>query len=452
LKRGKPEQDMENRMTQASTRMLMVAAMIVAGGASSFGADWPQWQGANRNAMTDERGLLQEWPAGGPPLARKIRGLGGGDGAPAIAKGRILGMGHRDNKEVVWALSELDGHELWATPLGPAVTQDRPQSQEGPSCTPTVDGDRLYVIGMGGNLACLQAADGKIVWQKNFVKDFGGQAPTWSYRESPLIDGEKLICTPGAKDATFVALNKMTAEVIWTSKLPESGAEASAGGRGGRGPRSIAAYASPIAIDALGERQYVQFTRSALVGIAADDGRFLWQYNKAANPNGINCTTPLFYDGKIFGTSAYGAGGGLFKLSKNNGTISAEEVWFSRRMQNHHGGVVVVDGALYAANGGLGGGALVCLDYKTGDVLWDERGTGRATKGSIALADGRIYYRTEEGPIMLIEPSRKEFLQRGRFDQPERTQAPAWSHPVVANGKLYIRDQDLLLCYDVKAK
>ena len=432
----------------------MVAVMIAAcgGGSSASATDWPQWQGPNRNAMSNERGLLQEWPTGGPPLVRKIRGLGGGDGAPAIAAGRIFGMGHRDNKEVVWAFSETDGEELWATTLGPAFVQNPPQGKEGPGCTPTVDGDRLYVLGMGGDLACLQVADGKVVWQKNLAKDFGGKIPTWSYRESPLVDGEKLICTPGAADAMFVALDKMSGEVIWKSKLPDRGAEAASGG-GGRKGGAGAAYASIIAIDVDGQRQYVQLTATALIGIAAADGKFLWRYDKAANGTGINCTSPFFYDGMVFAASAYGAGGGLVKLNKDNdGAFKAEEVWFSKRMQNHHGGVVVVDGALYGANGGNGGGALICLDFKTGEVLWDERSAGRATKGSIALADGRIYYRTEEGPILLIEPSRKEYVERGRFEQPDRSKAPAWSHPVIANGKLYVRDQDVLLCYDIKAK
>jgi outer membrane protein assembly factor BamB len=442
-----------------AARALMIAAMSASCDwvSSSCAADWPQWQGPNRNAMSKEQGLLKEWPAGGPPLARKIKGLGGGDSAPSIADGRIFGMGNRGGKEVVWALSETNGQGLWEMPLGDAFQQGPSQSKEGPGCTPTVDGDRLYVLGMGGNLACLQVADGKIVWQKSVTKDFGGHAPTWSYRESPLIDDDKLICTPGAEDATFIALNKMTGEVIWKSKLPPREGQQSGGGEGrgrgrGRGAGG-AAYTSAIAIDADGQRQYVQMTATALVGIAASDGKFLWRYDKAANGNGINCTTPLFFDGMVFAASAYGAGGGLVKLTKDdNGAAKAEEVWFSKRMQNHHGGIVVFDGCLYGANGGLEGGALICLDSKTGDVLWDERSQRRALKGSIALADGRLYYRTEDGTLLLIEPSRKEYIERGRVQQPDRSNSPAWSHPVIANGTLYVRDQDLLFCYDVKAK
>jgi outer membrane protein assembly factor BamB len=201
-----------------------------------------------------------------------------------------------------------------------------------------------------------------------------------------------------------------------------------------------------------GQRQYVQVTATALVGISASDGKFLWRYDKAANSFGINCTTPLFVDGMVFTASAYGAGGGMVKLSKDdNGAAKAEEVWSSKRMQNHHGGIVSSDGCLYGANGGLEGGALICLDSKTGEVLWDERSARRAPKGSIALADDRLYYRTEDGTLLLIEPSRKEYIERGRVEQPERSSSPAWSHPVIANGKLYVRDQDLLFCYDISA-
>jgi outer membrane protein assembly factor BamB len=404
--------------------------------AQSPGAfDWPQWQGPDRNAVSREGGLLKEWPKAGPPLAWKIKGLGGGYSAPSIAAGRIFGMSNRGADEVVWALSETDGKTLWTTRLGPAFPQRRPQGKEGPACTPTVDGERLYVLGLGGDLACLQVQDGKIIWQRSLTRDFGGAIPTWSYRESPLIDGDKVICTPGGGDATLAALDKLTGKTIWKSKAPGSPA---------------AAYASAIAIDFDGQREYVQLTQRALVGVAASDGKFLWQYAKAASRQGINCSTPVYQDGQVFAASAYGTGGGLVMLSKNaNGGVKAEEVYFTRRMQNHHGGMIVLDGCLYGANGGNEGGNLACLDFQTGKVLWDER---RAPKGSVALADGRLYYRTENGAMLLIEPTGKQYIERGRFNQPDRSDAPAWPHPVLANGKLYLRDQDVLLCYDVKAK
>jgi outer membrane protein assembly factor BamB len=288
--------------------------------------------------------------------------------------------------------------------------------------------------------------------------------PTWRFNESPLVDGEKVVCTPGGAEAMVVALNKLTGETIWKCALPaaaeaprpgEGRAGGGRAGRGGGGGGSGAAYSSAIAIDFEGQRQYVQLTAKALIGVAAADGKLLWRYDKPANRASINITTPIYVDGQVFASSAYGAGGGLVKLVKDGaGGVKAEEVYFTDKMQNHHGGVVVVDGALYGASGGNEGGYLACLDFKTGKVLWDARDKGRgvAPKGSVALADGRIYYRTEQGAVLLIEPSTKELIERGRFEHPDRSSAPDWSHPVIANGKLYLRDQDVLLCYDVKGK
>jgi outer membrane protein assembly factor BamB len=397
--------------------------------------DWPQWQGPDRTAVSKETGLLKEWPKGGPPLAWKAQGLGGGYSTPSVAAGRVFGMSHRGRDEVVWALAEQDGKELWATSLGRAYPQSKPQGKEGPACTPTVDGDLVYALGLGGDLVCLKVADGKIVWRKSLTADFGGSVPMWSYRESPLIDGDRLIVSPGGRQATLVALDKKTAAVIWKAQVP-----------GGDG----AAYASAIAIDCDGQRQYVQFLRGGVVGVAAEDGKFLWRYDHPASRTGINCATPLYHDGLVFAASAYGTGGGLAKLSKDDrGGVKAEEVYFTKYMQNHHGCMILRDGYLYGASGGNEGGWLYCLDFKTGKLMWDER---KVPKGSVALADGRLYYRTEDGPTILIEPSPKGYVERGRFEQPDRSRLKAWPHPVLANGKLYLRDQDVLLCYDVKAK
>jgi outer membrane protein assembly factor BamB len=402
--------------------------------------DWPQWQGPDRTAVSRERGLLKEWPKDGPPLAWKITGLGTGQSTPSVAGGRIFGMSNRGDDEVVWALSETDGKELWVRRLGPAFPQRAPQGREGPACTPTVDGEWLYVLGLGGDLACLQVRDGKILWQRSLTRDFGGRMPRWSYRESPLVDGDKVICTPGGTDATLAALDKLTGKTIWKGQVPGS---------------PMAAYASVIAIDFGGQREYVQLTQRALVGVAASDGKFLWRYDKPSARTGINCSTPVHHDGLVFAATAYNTGGGLVRLSKDGGNgVKAEEVYFTKKMQNHHGGMILLDGCLYGANGGNEGGFLLCLDFQTGKVLWDERDKGRrgVPKGSVALADGRLYYRTENGIVLLIEPTPKQYIERGRFRQPDRSDRPAWAHPVIANGKLYVRDQDVLFCYDVKAK
>ncbi|QDU74746.1 Outer membrane protein assembly factor BamB precursor [Bremerella volcania] len=435
--------------------------------ASLMANDWPQWQGYHRDAISQETGLMKTWPSGGPELAWRVTGLGGGDSTPSIADGRIFGMSNRGEDEVVWALSEKNGEQLWVTKLGPAYQQDMPQSKEGPGCTPTVDGKLLFVMGMAGNVACLSVEDGTLVWQRDLKEDFGGTIPRWSYRESPLIDGEKMIVTPGGNKATIVALDKRTGKTLWQSKTQQEEAqpmkeepreEPPRGGERGRGrrgfsrggPRPDAAYASAIAIDFGGQRQYVQLTAKALVSVAADDGQLLWKYDRPANAMGINCSTPIYHDGLVFAASAYGNGGGAVQLNKtDDGTIEAEEVYFTSNMQNHHGGMIVVDGCLYGANGGNGGGFLACLDYQTGEVLWRERS---AQKGALAMADGLLYLRTEDGTVLLIEPNQEEYVEKGRFEQPDRTDSPAWAHPVIANGKLYIRDHDLLLCYDVAEK
>ncbi len=429
-------------------------------------ADWPQWRGPDRNGISKETGLLQEWPKDGPALAWKVDKLGGGDSAPTIADGRIYFMSNLGEDEVVWALSEKDGQTIWKTRVGPAFNQRASQSKEGPGCSPTVDGERLYVEGLAGNVVCLQVKDGAIVWQRSMTQDFGGRVPMWSYRESPLVDGDKVVCTPGGADAVLVALNKLTGETIWKASLGAvTGAPAAEsapadggrrpGGRGGPGGSAGgASYSSVIAIDLEGQRQYVQLLSNTLAGFAASDGKLLWRYDKPANRMGINCSTPLCQDGLVFASSAYGAGGGLVMLSKDaNGGVKAEEVYSTMDMQSHHGGIILFNGSLYGATGGNEGGALACLDFETGKVLWDQRATvGRQAKGSLTMAGGRLYYRMENGTVALIEPSAKEYLERGRFEQPDRRSQPAWAHPVVANGKLYIRDQDLLFCYDVKAK
>lgn len=421
---------------------------LVLAGTAAFAADpkeskesfdWPQWQGPDRNATSKETGLLKEWPKEGPPLAWTAKKLGGGDSAPAVAGGVVYVMGTRGGDDVVVALSEKDGSEVWASKIGGIPKQRMPQSQEGPGGTPAVDGERVYAVGMGGDLVCLQTKDGKEVWRVSFTKDFGGKIPMWSFRESPLVDGDNVICTPGGPDATLVALDKTNGKVVWKSKVPGDPA---------------AAYSSVIAIDAAGQKQYVQLTAKTLVGVAAADGKFLWNYDKPANRMGINCSTPVYTDGQVFAASAYGTGGGLVKLTKDGKDgVKAEQVYATKSMENHHGGMILYDGCLYGANGGNEGGFLICLDFKTGKVLWDEReDPKRVEKGSIAFADGRLYYRTESGTVLLIEPNPKEYVEKGRFKQPDRSKSPAWAHPVIANGKLYIRDQDLLFCYDVKKK
>jgi prepilin-type processing-associated H-X9-DG protein len=411
--------------------LFLLATLILAGGENNAFRpqpyDWPQWQGPERTTISQETGLLKSWPKDGPPLLWKATGLGEGFGTPSVAAGRIFSMGNRGKTEYVMALDARNGKQLWVKATGPVRSNGG--GYPGPRCTPTVDGALVYALGLNGHLLCLDVATGKIRWSKNLLKDFQGSVGGWGYSESPLIDGDKLICTPGGHTATLVALNKKTGAVLWKAIVPEG---------------DSAAYSSVIAAEVDGQRQYIQFVSGGVVGVAAADGKFLWRYDKPANGT-ANCSTPIFQDNQVFAASSYGTGGGSVKLSRNGATTKAEEIYFTRNMKNHHGGMVLVDGYVYGSDEGM----LSCLDFKTGEVMWEDRHPG---KGSIAYADGRLYYRNEGGPILLVEANPKKYVDCGRFEQPDRSDHPAWPHPVIANGKLYIRDQDVLLCYDVKRR
>jgi len=399
-----------------------VVALLPGDSVRSAPFDWPQWQGIDRTATSKETGLLKTWPKEGPPLAWKAKELGGGYSTPSISNGGVFGMGYRGKDEVVWALNEKDGKELWSKRIGPAT----PVSYgEGPRCTPTVDGDLLYAIGVAGDLVCLKVSDGSEVWRKQLVKEFKGQVPSWGYSESPLIDGDRVIVTPGKKEATLVCFNKKDGKLIWKGQVPEG---------------DTVGYSSIIIAKVDGAKQYIQFLGGGVVGFS-EDGKFLWRYNKPANGT-ANCSTPIYHDGHVFAASGYGTGGGLAKLTKDG---KAEQVYFTNKMKNHHGGMVLLNGCIYGSDEGL----LRCLDFKTGKEKWDARPPG---KGSIAYADGRLYYRNEGGRIFLVEATPDKYVEHGRFEQPDRSRHSAWAHPVIANGKLYIADQDVLLCYDVKQK
>jgi outer membrane protein assembly factor BamB len=356
----------------------------------------------------------------------KIKTLGKGYSSPTVAAGRIFSMGNRDKTEYVMAFAEEGGQELWAGSVGPIRAGGG--GYPGPRCSPTVDGDFLYVLGLNGDLVCLKVLDGSEVWRHNLPSDFSGSVGGWGYSESPLVDGDKLLCTPGGKTATLVALDKKSGSTLWKGSVPEG---------------NQAHYSSIIATDMDGQRQYVQFLGGGVVGLSRD-GQFLWQYKKPANGT-ANCSTAIFHDNRVFAASSYGTGGGLVKLTRSGPKVTAQEVYFTKHMKNHHGGMVYLDGYLYGSDEGN----LTCLEFETGQVQWAEGKTG---KGSIASADGRIYYRNENGPIILAEVNPKKYVEHGRFTQPDRSNAPAWPHPVIANGKLYIRDQESLFCYDVKSR
>lgn len=389
--------------------------------------EWPQFRGPNRDNVSTETGLMKSWPDGGPELLWTANGFGEGYSAVSVAGGKVFTMGTQGNSQAVFARDLTTGDEVWSTDCGPYYKQG---AGNGPRSTPTVDGEFVYVLGGGGELSCLDAKSGRVTWQKNILRDFGGSNITWGICESVLIDGDKLICTPGGRGATMVALNKRNGNVVWQAAVPGN-------------PQ--ASYASPIAVTAGGVKQYVTFTSRSVIGVRASDGRPMWQDDASANGT-ANCSTPLFYDNHIFSASGYGTGGALLRLASARGETSAQRRFFTKDMKNHHGGMVIVDGYLYGSNDP---GILTCIDLRDGSVKWQNRSVG---KGSLTYADGRIYLRSEGGggTMALVEATPAAYRELGRFDQPNRTGRSAWAHPVVAAGKLFLRDQDLMLCYDVK--
>jgi outer membrane protein assembly factor BamB len=388
-------------------------------------SDWPQWRGPERNGVSKDTGLIKQWPSSGPQRAWSISSLGEGFGSMAIKGDRIFVQGTREDLSVIFCLNRADGKTVWSAALGRKVNEGR---GNGPRSTPTVDNDRVYVLTENGDLACLRAPDGAPVWRKNILKEFGGSNPGWLISESPLIDGDRVIVTPGGRGAGIVALDKMTGKEIWRAKDLSDGA----------------GYSSAIAADIGGVRTIMNFTSRAAVGVRASDGKLMWSNSSAANGT-ANCTTPVFADGKVFFTSDYGTGAALLGLSAQSGEVKAQELYFTREMKNHHGGVVLLNGYLYGFSGSSG---LTCIEFATGKRMWVNRSVG---KGSLAYADGMLYLLSEKQVVGLAEANPTAYVEKGRFSIPDQGR-DSWAYPVVAGGKLYIRDQGTLTAYDVKAK
>ena len=397
--------------------------------------EWPQWHGPDRNAISKETGLLKKWPETGPRLVWETTGLGRGFSSVAIAAGKIFTMGDRGDAQYVIALDRTTRTETWAAKVG------KPW-KDGPRCTPTFHQNLLYALGAHGDLVCVDANTGAVRWRKNFAKDFGGAMMTgWGYAESPLVDGNRLVCTPGGKAAALVALDRRTGALIWKTALPDLGPR----GKDGAG------YTSMVVGELAGVRQYVQVVGRGVVGVAAADGRFLWGYNKIAN-DVANIPTPILHGDHVFCTTSYKTGSALLKLtpSQNNG-IRAEEVYFlgPRDFENHHGGVVLVDGYLYGGHA-QNRGFPTCVSLKTGKVQWkQEPGPGRGS-AAVVYADGHLYFRYEKGVLALIEATPEAYRLKREFALPERP-GPGWSHPVILDGELYLRHDDVLMCYRLKA-
>jgi outer membrane protein assembly factor BamB len=396
--------------------------------------DWPQWRGPQRNGISEETGLLKQWPKDGPKLIWQSKDLGNGYSTPSIRGNWLFVQSNTDmENEFVQALDADSGSKVWSTRLGKVGINHGPQ-YPGARSTPTVDGDLLFALGSDGDLACLETATGKLLWKKNLRSEFAGRPGYWAYAESPLVDGDVLIATPGGKKVSLVALNKKTGEVIWKSLVNDSG---------------DAAYASAIVVEAGGVKQYVQFLAKGVVGVDAKTGRCLWRYDDTAKSGMANIPTPVAHDGFVY--SASGQGGALVQLKAADGAVRANQVYLNKKLPNRIGGAVRVGDYLY----GTTGRGLMCVGFKDGKIAWENKCVG---PGSICCADGCLYVHGENtGAVALVEATPEGYHEKGRLippGQPDYSKGglglKAWEYPVVANGRLYVRDVGSLWCYDIK--
>jgi outer membrane protein assembly factor BamB len=415
-------------MKYVAPHVLLTASLLAHTGlALAASGDWPQFHGPSRNGISAETGLLKDWPEGGPHLLWSVTGLGAGYSDVAIVGNRIYTAGDQGADSLVLALNLADGKPVWSAKLGKCGPVGSPP-YEGPRGTPTADGDLLFAVGQWGDMVCLETATGKEVWRKDFLQDFGGVRPNWGYAESPLVDGDQVVVTPGGRPGTVVALNKKTGALIWRSTQFTDAPH----------------YSSLVPAEIGGVRQYLQLTPASVAGIAAVDGKLLWRAPRRGNVAVI--PDVVYADGFVYVTSGYGVGCNLFKVTAADGKFSAEQVYANKVMSNQHGSVIKIGDYLYGYDDGKG---WTCQDFKTGEAKWQDK---QLKKGSLVYADGRFYLREMEGQgvVALIEPSPEGYKEHGRFPQPNRSTKNSWPHPVIAGGKLFIRDQDLLLCYDVK--
>ncbi|MDP7307930.1 MAG: PQQ-like beta-propeller repeat protein [Roseibacillus sp.] len=409
----------------SGTRSLLITLTLVGLNLPAPAHDWPQWRGPDRDGRSRETNLLRKWPAEGPPLAWKVRNTGEGFSSLSIANGIIYTLGDlRDGCHVI-ALKEADGSPAWKTRTGESGGH---RGYPGPRSTPTVDDGQIFALDQHSNLVCLNTGNGEKVWSVNLQDDFGGKMMSgWRWSESPLVDGESVICTPGGSKGTVLALSRKTGKKLWqTSEWTDP-----------------AGYSSVIIATIHGVRQYVQLTGQSVAGIDPKSGKVLWRADRPGKTAVI--TTPVIRENIVWVTSAYGVGCNAFRIDRKDGEWSTEEIYASRKFSNHHGGAIELKGHVF----GSSGGNFACMDIKSGELSYRERSVG---KGSTVYADGHFYLRSENGPMSLIEISTEKLKEVSSFEQPGRSEKKAWPHPVIANGKLYLRDQDLLLCYDISAK
>ena len=404
---------------------LSVAVFAVSLPLTAFAQDYPTFRGAKRDGHSPDKGLAREWPAGGPPLLWKLKGLGGGYGGVSTFGDKAFVLGDKDGETKLHCLSTSDGKLLWTSRVGEEHSKGNPD-WKGNRATPTTDGQVIIALGPMGELVCFDLA-GKEKWRKHLDKDLGGRVGGWKYAESPLLDGDTVICVPGGKKGAVAALKKETGETVWRcAELGDS-----------------AEYTSLVPAEIGGAKQYVVLTQNSVAGIGAKDGKLLWRSDFPGKT--AVCSSPIVKDDLVFASCGYGVGSVGYKVSASG----AEKIYDARELQSHHGGVILVGEHLYALSDR---GGLTCMELKTGKVAWQDRSVG---KGSLAYADGLLVARSEKkdkGTIALVEATPSGYKEKGRFEQPELSGMPTWPHPTIAGGRMFIRDQDTLLCYDVKGK
>jgi outer membrane protein assembly factor BamB len=410
----------------------LLVALTVLGGASADGPraaeppSWPRFHGPQGDNISPDTGLLKQWPKEGPKLLWTARDIGEGFSSVALAGGRIYTNGNKDDKTIVTAL-DLDGKILWQRPNGEAWTGGHP----GARSTPTIEEDRLYDESPLGDVACLAAKDGKPVWHVNILEKFAAENIKWALAESLWIDGQHVICCPGGPQTAVVALDKNSGAVAW--KSPSAG--------------DAAAYASPVVIEHGGLRIVLTMTAKALIGVDADSGALLFRHPHETAYD-VNALMPIFHAGCIFISSGYGAGSELLKLKVEGKKAAVERVWQNKDLDNHHGGVVLLDDYLYGSAFKGGDHAWVCLDWKDGKTMYRAAGVG---KGSLTCAEGMLYTYSENGKVGLVRATPAGHEVISQFYLPKGGEGPCWAHPVVCGGRLYLRHGNFLYAYDVKA-
>ena len=412
-------------MNRTAILMTMMTLCLLSAAFAATG-DWPQWRGENRDGKSPCTGLLKQWPSGGPKELWSYTDLGSGFSSPTVADGVVYATGLQGDTLTLHAINEKDGKKIWSVPVGPGFTGGRGR-YPGSRSAPTVDDGRVYIETGKGLVSCHDIKNGRKIWSLDMVAKCGGRVPSWGYSESVLIVGELAIVTPGGGQMGLVALNKKTGRPVWRSQA-----------FGG------AQYSSPIHVVFQGIPMIIQGLHNGLIAVNAQNGKTFWT-NGFSQRNTANCPTPAYSDGYVFWANGYGKGGICLKLERKGSSVTAEEVYTTKNMVTHHGGYVIQDGCVY---GHSDRGNWTCLDLKTGDVKWQERGVG---KGSVAWADNMLYMFSERGGLIALGTASPDGLKMsGEFRV--KGSAQSWAHPVVANDKLFVRYDTNLYCFDIKAE